>query len=196
MQRSVPPVRDGTRGASGLSYRLDNLRILIVDDNAHIRTLLRTILMALGVRAIDVAEEGRSGFEAFCRLDYDIVFTDFEMQPVGGLDFVDLVRTSRKSPNPYTPIIMITAFSDRERVMRARDHGVTEFLAKPFTVESLYKRLTAVIDNPRPFVRTDSYFGPDRRRREDPGYGGPERRLDTAGAETRGGPTARAATSR
>lgn len=160
----------------GLAYRLENLRILIIDDNAHIRQLLRTILNAVGIRSIDIAEDGIQGFEAFCRLDYDLVFTDYAMEPITGVDLVDLIRTSSKSPNPYIPIIIISACSDQERVQMARDHGVTEFLAKPFTIELLMERLEAVIEEPRPFVRTDSYFGPDRRRKEDPLYAGPERR--------------------
>ena len=116
------------------------------------------------------------GFEAFCRLDYDIVFTDYQMEPISGIDLTDLIRTSRKSPNPYIPVIMISAYSDEDRVQAARDHGVTEFLAKPFTVERLVERLEKVIEEPRPFVRTETYFGPDRRRKQDPNYTGPERR--------------------
>lgn len=159
-----------------MSYQLEGLRILIIDDNAHIRQLLRTILFAVGIRAIDVAEDGVTGFDSFCRLDYDLVFTDYEMEPISGLDLVDMIRTSRKSPNPYVPVIMISSYSDGERVQAARDRGVTEFLAKPFTVDVLMSRLESVIEEPRPFVRTDTYFGPDRRRKQDPRYTGPERR--------------------
>lgn len=159
-----------------LAYRLENLRILIVDDNAHIRQLLRTVLSAVGVRNIDIAEDGVRGFESFCRLDYDLVFTDYEMEPISGIDLVELIRTSTKSPNPYIPVIMISAYSDQDRVQLARDHGVTEFLAKPFTVERLMSRMQTVIEEPRAFVKTDTYFGPDRRRKEDPSYMGPERR--------------------
>lgn len=159
-----------------LAYRLENLRILIVDDNAHIRQLLRTVLSAVGVRNIDVAEDGVRGFESFCRLDYDLVFTDYEMEPISGIDLVELIRTSTKSPNPYIPVIMISAYSDQDRVQLARDHGVTEFLAKPFTVERLMSRMQTVIEEPRAFVKTDTYFGTDRRRQEDPSYMGPERR--------------------
>lgn len=163
-----------------MSYNLENLRILVVDDNTHVRTLVRTILHALGIRDVDVASDGMAGFEAFIRLEYDVVITDLEMKPLSGIEFTDLVRTSRKSPNPYVPIIMVTAFTDRERVEKARDHGVTEFLAKPFTVDSLLSRLTAIIEKPRPFVRTANYFGPDRRRHNDAKYSGKERRKSEA----------------
>ena len=166
-----------TAGVS-VSYNLENLRILVVDDNTHVRALLRTILHALGIRDVDVASDGMSGFEAFIRLEYDIIITDLEMKPLTGIEFVDLVRTSRKSPNPYIPVIMVTAFTDRERITLARDHGVTEILAKPFTVESLLSRVTAIIEKPRSFIKTSTYFGPDRRRHQDVNYSGPERRKE------------------
>lgn len=168
-----------------VSYRFGNLRILVVEDNTHVRALLRTILHALGVHDVDVASDGMAGFEAFIRLEYDIIITDLEMQPLTGIEFLDLVRTSRKSPNPYIPVIMVTAFTDKERVTKARDHGVTEFLAKPFTVSSLLGRLTAIIEKPRPFIRTADYFGPDRRRHNDASYKGPERRMQDDGEVAR-----------
>jgi DNA-binding response OmpR family regulator len=85
------------------------------------------------------------------------------------------VRTAEDSPNPFLPIIMMTGHTERHRIFRARDSGVTEFLAKPITAKQLLMRLTNIIENPRPFVRARGYFGPDRRRRSE-GYQGPERR--------------------
>jgi two-component system chemotaxis response regulator CheY len=159
-----------------MGYALDKLRVLIVDQNAHIRELLRTILQSVGTGSIDLSYDADDGFDAYCRREYDVVFTDSELAPISGLEFVNLIRTSAKSPNPYVPIIMLSSFSDQERIRLARDHGVTEFLAKPFTVDIVLKRLEAVIENPRSFVRTGSYFGPDRRRSSILDYSGPDRR--------------------
>jgi len=159
-----------------MGYALDQLRVLIVDQNAHIRELLRTILQSVGTGAVDLSTDADAGFDAYCRREYDVVFTDSELEPISGLAFVNLIRTSAKSPNPYVPIIMLSSFSDQERIRLARDHGVTEFLAKPFTVDIVLKRLEAVIENPRSFVRTGSYFGPDRRRTSSLDFSGPDRR--------------------
>jgi DNA-binding response OmpR family regulator len=71
---------------------------------------------------------------------------------------------------------MMTGHSAVVRVMEARDAGVTEFIAKPLSARTLLNRLNAVIYQPRPFVRTQTYFGPDRRRRADPNHLGPWRR--------------------
>ena len=96
----------------------------------------------------------------------DVLIVDWHMQPLDGLDFVRLVRTASDSPNPYVPIIMLTGYTEYARVVEARDAGINEFLAKPISAKSLYLRFAAIIDNPRPFIRTKKYFGPDRRRQE------------------------------
>ncbi len=86
-----------------------------------------------------------------------------------------MVRTGKDSPNPFVPIIMTTAYADKQRVMEARDVGITEFIAKPLSAKTLMGRITAVIEHPRAFVRSARYFGPDRRRQASD-YKGPKRR--------------------
>ena len=76
---------------------------------------------------------------------------------------------------------MITGHSTERRVHEARDAGVNEFMAKPLTARGVLERLALVIDHPRPFIRSDDYFGPDRRRRTDPRYDGPWRRAGDKG---------------
>jgi two-component system, chemotaxis family, chemotaxis protein CheY len=71
---------------------------------------------------------------------------------------------------------MLTGHSEKNRVLRARDAGITEFLAKPISATALYERILTLVANPRPFIRTKSYFGPDRRRNAGVNYLGPERR--------------------
>jgi len=71
---------------------------------------------------------------------------------------------------------MLTAHSERKRVTAARDAGVTEFMVKPISASALHQRIVNVIANPRRFIKTATYFGPDRRRNNAPGYTGPERR--------------------
>jgi DNA-binding response OmpR family regulator len=112
-----------------------------------------------------------------------VAFVDFQMAPVDGVEFTQLVRNASDSPNPFLPVIMLTGHADRARVEEARDAGVTEFIVKPVTARAVLDRLNNVINRPRSFVRTDDYFGPDRRRRQDPAYDGPWRRKgDAAGA--------------
>ena len=93
-----------------------------------------------------------------------------------GLELAQMIRQPNSHANPFTAIIMLTGHSEKARVMAARDAGITEFMAKPISAKALYHRIISVIANPRPFVKTKSYFGPDRRRRIKPSFGGSERR--------------------
>src|SRR5258708_554003 len=103
-----------------------------------------------------------------------VTSTKGELEQRSGLELIDYLRFSPDSPNRLLPVIMLTAHSEQEYVVAARDKGVTEFLAKPFTVDGLYRRLSSVIARPRAFVNAQSYFGPDRRRRHLP-HRGPNR---------------------
>jgi len=96
--------------------------------------------------------------------------------PVDGLEMIRKVRRDPRSPRPRIPVIMMTGYNAVPRVREARDTGVTEYLVKPFSAHDLAKRLAYVINKPRDFVIASSYFGPDRRRRNDGSYTGPDKR--------------------
>jgi two-component system, chemotaxis family, chemotaxis protein CheY len=154
----------------------NRLRFLVVDDNAHMRRILRTLLHSFGTREVYEAEDGASGLEAFMHFIPDIVILDWVMPIFDGLELTQMIRQPGANANPYVAIIMLTGHSEKKRVMAARDAGVTEFLAKPISAKALYQRILSIVVNPRPFVRTRSYFGPDRRRNTNVNYVGPERR--------------------
>jgi CheY-like chemotaxis protein len=154
----------------------NRLRFLVIDDNAHMRRILRTLLHGFGAREVYEAEDGASGLEAFTQHVPDIVITDWAMPIFDGLELMQMIRQPGANANPYVSIIMLTGHSEKRRVTAARDAGVTEFLAKPISAKGLYERLVNVIANPRPFIKTKTYFGPDRRRTVNPSYVGPERR--------------------
>ncbi|MBS0472094.1 MAG: response regulator [Proteobacteria bacterium] len=158
-------------------YRFERLKVLVVDDNQHMRKLVLTILQAFGVIQIYEAADGNRAWAMLREANPDVVILDWMMDGMTGLDLVKLVRTSPATPNPFVPIIMLTGYTQIDHVRLARDAGVNEFLAKPVSVKSLMSRLVAVIEQPRPYVRTKSYFGPCRRRRGKDEYRGPERRV-------------------
>jgi two-component system chemotaxis response regulator CheY len=156
--------------------RYDLLKILLVDDNHYMRVLLAEILRAIGVQRIYEANDGAEALQMMRDREVDVVMTDLSMEPLDGIDFVRLLRNSPDSPNQMAPVIMVTGHSTFARVNEARDAGVSEFMVKPLTARSVIERLHQAIEHPRPFVRSDDYFGPDRRRRNDPNYAGPRRR--------------------
>jgi CheY-like chemotaxis protein len=156
-------------------YRFDRLRVLVVDDNVHMRRLVITILQAFGVHQIGEAGSGESAWETVRETNPDILILDWVMEGMSGVDLVRMLRSDPRSPNPFVPVIMLTGHTSREHVQQARDAGANEFIAKPVSVRTMMSRLAAVIEHPRPFVRTSRYFGPCRRRRQDE-HVGPERR--------------------
>ena len=146
---------------------LDRMTVAIVDDNAAMRGILRTILNAMGAPRIYEAGDVRAAMDILQHEHVDLLICDWKMEPVDGIALVRWVRDPRKSPCPTLPIIMLTCYAEVERVKLARDAGVTEFMVKPFSPESIYQHISAIFKKPRRFVDSDSFFGPDRRRRVD-----------------------------
>ena len=153
-----------------------SLRVLVADDNVHMRSIIIQMLKGIEVTAVAEAQDGKHAYETLGRWPADLAIVDFNMQPVDGVAFTRMVRTAPDTPNPYLPIIMLTGHSEEHRVESARDAGVNEFLVKPVNVGALVARLNSVVYRQRPFIRCAGYFGPDRRRNAAPHYAGPWRR--------------------
>ena len=154
---------------------LSDLRILIVDDYPPMRAILKVMLKALGVRDISEANDGLAAIDEMNGFHADIVIADYRMVPMDGVELTLRIRDGAAGIDPFTPVIMVSGHSEKSRIYQARDAGVTEFLVKPISATFLYYRLRAVIENPRPFIRSPDFFGPDRRRRA-MAFEGPDRR--------------------
>lgn len=164
----------------------ESLKALVVDDNAHMRSLLRALLNSIGVKEVAEAAHGGTALTILRERKSDLVLIDMQMQPMDGIEFTRQVRTSDLSPNPFVPIIMISGHTEKHRVLAARDAGITEFLAKPINTANLFARIAEIVERPRAFVRTEGFFGPDRRRRALDNFAGPWRRAtDFADTEVR-----------
>lgn len=150
---------------------LQNLKFLVIDDSANMRLLISTVLKSLGAREIITAKNGGEGLLRLRAAETDIVICDWNMAPVDGIEFVRRLRTQNSISLRFLPIIMMTGYTERDRVTAARDAGITEFIAKPISAARLMARISAIINRPRPFVDSDDYFGPCRRRRRDEYHG-------------------------
>ena len=159
-----------------MSYNFDRVRVLVIEDNAPMLEICKTLLLTFGIGEVLTARNGEEGFKVFCKENPDVILADWMMEPVDGISMTRRVRNEPSSPNQYVPIILMTGFSEKKRVVQARDAGVTEFLVKPFTARDLYKRIAQIIERPRQFVKAEDFFGPDRRRKADPVFKGPFKR--------------------
>jgi two-component system, chemotaxis family, chemotaxis protein CheY len=157
---------------------LEYTRIMVVDDNRSMLVLVRALLRGFGCRDVIEATDAAEAFEAMRSSQIDLLITDMAMRPLDGAEFARLVRTASDSPNPYVPIIMMTGHSDRHHVAAARDAGVNSFLVKPISARTLYAHINKAAQDKRGFVKTRTYFGPDRRVKTDADFKGPRRRAD------------------
>ena len=164
------------------AIHLEEIKFLVVDDSFFVRSVIRQVLKALGVREIFEASDGGEGYEVARQVNPDIALVDWLMEPEDGLEFVKKIRHGKDSPSRLMPIIMVSGYSEESRVLAARDAGVNEFVVKPLSPASLFSRIQWVIENPRRFVTTDTYFGPDRRRKYVP-FKGKDRRAGGPEAE-------------
>ena len=161
---------------SNAGYNFGLLKVLIVDDSSYMRSIIKIVLKSIGFRQIYEADDGASALKLLQLNPVDIVLADWEMPIVNGIELVRFIRRSSDGIAPLTPIIMISGHSEIKRIVEARDAGVNEFVVKPLSVQTLYTRLVSIIEKPRPFIKTASFFGPDRRRKVPTNFSGTEQR--------------------
>jgi len=150
--------------ASQFTQQLEALKVLIVDDEATMRKVTRSLLQVIGVKTIYEAADGRSGLEAICRWAPHVVILDWAMPSPNGPQFVRQVRSPGHFPYPDVAIIMLTAYGERSRVVEAVRLGVNEFLLKPVSSTALLARLVSILARPREMVRKGDYYGPAPRK--------------------------------
>lgn len=143
-----------------MSYQLQSIRVLIVEDNQPMLELAKSLLSTFGVGMVYTAKNGEDGFKKFQELNPDLVIADWMMKPMDGISLTRRIRNDAGSPNQFVPVILMTGFSEKRRVIQARDAGVTEFLVKPFNARDLYRRIAQVIERPRQFVRSEDFLAP------------------------------------
>lgn len=159
-------------------FDLERLSFLIIDDNQFMRALLGRVLRSLNIRQVLNAADGSEAINIIKEVHtnpqkagvqrLDLIICDWMMSPVDGAMLLKWLRRHKDSPNKFMPFIMISALSEVDKVMEARNLGANEFLTKPFSINSIAAKLTALIDKPRNYIYTKDYFGPDRRRQQLP----------------------------
>ena len=135
------PLPRGRRPAMSEKIDFSHVRFLVVDTNKLMCQLVKDILMMLGVTQVATARDSEKAIASLRSGGIDVLITEWNLKPRSGLELLDWLRTDGMSPDRMMPVIMLTANSEAEYVLESRDKGVTEFLAKPFTADSMYRRL-------------------------------------------------------
>lgn len=153
---------------------LSRVSVLVVEDSQFIRSLIVNSLRIMGIGSIQSVDDGSQAIDFIKQvandpmkagmMNIDLIISDWEMSPVDGMMVLRWIRRHKDSPDRFIPFLMLTGYSEPKRVHDARAMGVNEFMSKPFTVNALADKLFSIINKPRQFVHTSTYFGPDRRR--------------------------------
>ncbi len=120
-----------------------NMPILVVDDYKTMVRIIRNLLKQLGFNNVDEAHDGSSALEKLRDRVYGLVISDWNMEPMTGLQLLKEVRADGKLKG--MPFIMVTAESKTENVVAAKEAGVNNYIVKPFNAETLKKKMSSVI---------------------------------------------------
>ena len=142
---------------------VQQLCVLVVDDNAFMRKLVRSMLHNIGVKTVFEAADGIDALEMIRTAAPDVVILDWEMPLLNGPELVRIVRSPAVFPMPDIPIIMLTGYGDRRRVAQTVRLGVNEVLCKPVSARALFDRLVSILLKPRASVKVGDYYGPEPR---------------------------------
>ena len=143
---------------------LGSIKVLIADDDKLTVKLICDTLSIFGVQKIVCACTSAATYKEVSEKKYDLMILDWKIGKLDSCKMIEKTRKDDKSKNRFTPIILITGKGTMDEVKLARDSGITEFLLKPFTVAKLREKLIEVVENPRNFIISRGYVGPDRRR--------------------------------
>jgi CheY-like chemotaxis protein len=157
--------------------QLKKLKVLVVDPNAFMRGVVADSLRRLQIININAAANAMEAFTIGRMFKPDLIFVDWDAGKMSGLEFTREVRRNTTGMSRETPIILLASIIDHEQLMTSRQAGINEFLLKPVSAAGVLQRIEEVILRPRKFIVSRNYVGPCRRRRDDPDFAGPWRRL-------------------
>lgn len=150
--------------------KLSELSVLVLDGDTGYRRLMVSELRNLGVSSVKSADKPEDALEILTSHQIDVMVTEFY------IPFIKFVRASKKTAVRTLPIILVTNRMVKEDVLAARDAGINTFVAKPVSASALCEQILRAVNDARPIVASEDFTGPDRRRRGDGTFNGPDRR--------------------
>lgn len=169
-------------GVPDLVSAMASLKVCIVDADSQMRQMIRDALTGLGINQIRECADSGMAQQLIGEFEPDLCIFDWSTGPVDAITFIKNLRARESDRTSATQLIMMMGNANTRSVIEARNAGVDEFLVKPISLRALHGRLLTLVENPRVFVRTPTYTGPDRRCHDRP-FAGPDRRETDAAAE-------------
>lgn len=166
------------------AFDLSSLKVMVIDDHKFSLSLMREILRIFNCRSVYVADDVQAALKMGDTVNPDIIFCDYEMSPISGIDFTKMIRAGKSTWDFRVPVVMLTSHTEKKRVIEARDVGSTYYLAKPISATSVYRRIHNIIQQPRSFIKCGTYIGPDRRNpKSSADFNGDNRRVQAVSIE-------------
>lgn len=162
---------------SSLGVDFRSMRALVALSNTQLANYIWHFLKDNDARNVHVVHHSKDAVSRMQNNEFTHFFVGHHLEQFGGPDFARFVRMCN-GPVAVAPIVMFMSNPDRDKVVSARDSGVTEIMSIPFNGVQLEERLAHIASKPKTFIRASSYIGPDRRRAVAFAYRGPERRSD------------------
>ncbi len=119
-----------------------NMKILVVDDFATMRKIIKNILGQLGFKNIIEADDGTTAWEILQKEKVDLIISDWNMPKMSGLELLKKVRSDERLKD--TPFLMVTAEAQKENIIEAAKYRVSQYIVKPFTPETLKEKLEKI----------------------------------------------------
>jgi len=120
------------------------MKILVVDDFATMRRIIKNVLKQIGFTNISEADNGNSALKALKSEKFDLIMCDWNMPEMPGIELLNKIRTDDHLKN--TPFVMVTAEAQKENILAAVKAGVNNYVVKPFTAETVEQKLKKVFD--------------------------------------------------
>ncbi|HEY3347273.1 MAG TPA: chemotaxis response regulator CheY [Nitrospirota bacterium] len=120
------------------------MRILVVDDFSTMRRIVKNILKQIGFENLDEAEDGKQAFAKLKAEKFDFLVSDWNMPNMTGIELLQAVRADAQLKN--LPVLLVTAETEKEKVLEAVQSGVNNYVVKPFTAEVLMEKINKIFN--------------------------------------------------
>ncbi|HET6675564.1 MAG TPA: chemotaxis response regulator CheY [Nitrospiraceae bacterium] len=119
-----------------------NMKVLVVDDMSTMRRIVKNILKQLGFTNLEEAENGQDALGKLNADNYGFVVSDWNMPVMMGIDLLRAIRADEKLK--HIPVLMVTAEAQKENLMEAIQAGVSNYIVKPFTAETMQEKINKI----------------------------------------------------
>lgn len=147
-----------------MSYARLAPRVLIMEEHRNMRSILRTVLRGFDIRKVDETDNTDDAIAVLESKSVDVVISEFIMREGTATGFIKKIRKFDTNPHRFVPIVACTASTTLTDIRAMIDAGVDEVMQKPISAVQVIRRMDSALSVRRTFIRTKTFFGPDRRR--------------------------------